>query len=129
MYALPYPSESRLKELLTEEVEEEKLRSAYSDRIARLVAGQGKAFRRDTVNLLMSHLYVLGGMETESERPIQVGGAYTVDTAALCAEHLQYAALGHLHRPQNLKAPLPSAIPVRLWLTASRKRARPNRSL
>jgi exonuclease SbcD len=32
-----------------------------------------------------------------------VGGAYTVDTAALCA-NAQYVALGHLHRPQQLKA-------------------------
>lgn len=54
----------------------------------------------------MSHLYVLGGLETESERPIQVGGAYTVDTTALTAG-AQYVALGHLHRPQNVKAASP----------------------
>jgi exonuclease SbcD len=49
----------------------------------------------------MSHLYVLGGAESDSERPIQVGGAYTVDPSALrCGA--QYVALGHLHRPQRV---------------------------
>ncbi|KIL38289.1 nuclease SbcCD subunit D [Gordoniibacillus kamchatkensis] len=104
MYALPYPSESRLGELLEDEASEEALRSAYSERIARLVAREAAAFRPDSVNLLMSHLYVLGGAESDSERPIQVGGAYTVDTSALCAG-AQYVALGHLHRPQTVKAP------------------------
>lgn len=103
LYALPYPSESRLGELLEDRIEEEALRSAYSDKVARLVARQAANFRPDTVNLIMSHVYVLGGKESESERPIQVGGAYTVDTSALCAG-AQYVALGHLHRPQVVKA-------------------------
>lgn len=103
LFALPYPSESRLRELLAEEADELSLRSAYSQRIAQLVARQASEFTARTVNLIMSHLYVLGGAESESERPIQVGGAYTVDTAALCA-NAQYVALGHLHRPQQLKA-------------------------
>ena len=61
----------------------------------------GAAFRGDTVNLAMSHLYVLGGLETDSERPIQIGGAYTVDPSALRIG-AQYVALGHLHRPQRV---------------------------
>jgi exonuclease SbcD len=103
LFALPYPSESRLRELLAEEADEAGLRGAYSQRIAQLVDRQAAEFTSRTVNLIMSHLYVLGGAESESERPIQVGGAYTVDTAALCA-NAQYVALGHLHRPQQLKA-------------------------
>lgn len=103
LFSLPYPSESRLKELLTEEAEEELLRAAYSDRVKYIVGRQKEHFRPDTVNLLMSHIYVLGGAESESERPIQVGGAYTVDTEALAAG-AQYVALGHLHRPQFIKA-------------------------
>lgn len=107
LYALPYPSESRLGELLSGEAEEEALRSAYSKRIGELVRQACGAFRKDTVNLLMSHLYVTGGAESEgSERPIQVGGAYTVEASALCAG-ADYIALGHLHRPQMIKAPAP----------------------
>ncbi|MNV49796.1 Nuclease SbcCD subunit D [compost metagenome] len=59
-------------------------------------------FSPRTVNLAMSHIYVLGGVESDSERPIQVGGAYTVDPSALACG-AQYTALGHLHRPQKVK--------------------------
>ncbi|WP_261305708.1 exonuclease SbcCD subunit D [Paenibacillus andongensis] len=106
LIALPYPSESRLKELLSDVAEEEILRSKYSERVGALIRKQAASFEAGTVNLIMSHLYVLGGHETESERPIQVGGAYTVDTNALTAG-AQYVALGHLHRPQNVKAASP----------------------
>ncbi len=100
LFALPYPSESRLRELLTDEADEAVLRAAYSDRVRHIAMEQAKHFGPQTVNLLMSHLYVLGGKETESERPIQVGGAYTVDASAL-EVGARYAALGHLHRPQQ----------------------------
>jgi DNA repair protein SbcD/Mre11 len=103
---LPYPSESRLKELLTDELDQETLRGAYSERVAALMQRQAEQFRADTVNLAMSHLYVLGGYESDSERPIQVGGAYTVDPSAF-AVGAQYTALGHLHRPQEVKASSP----------------------
>ncbi|MFB9325491.1 exonuclease SbcCD subunit D [Paenibacillus aurantiacus] len=98
--ALPYPSESRLRELLSEETDEAALRSAYSERVGRLMTRLAGHYRPDTVNLAMSHIYVLGGLETDSERPIQVGGAYTVDPSALRVG-AQYVALGHLHRPQQ----------------------------
>lgn len=104
LFSLPYPSESRLKELLTENVDEELLRSAYSERIAHILREQSQHFSNETINLVMSHLFVLGGAETDSERPIQVGGAYTVDTKAFDVR-AHYTALGHLHRPQTIKAP------------------------
>ncbi len=99
---LSYPSEARLNELLTEENEENTVRRAYSERVGRLMRQLGSGFRSDTVNLAMSHIYVLGGVETDSERPIQVGGAYTVDPSALDTG-AQYTALGHLHRAQAVK--------------------------
>lgn len=110
--ALPYPSEARLQQLLSQGNEEEQIRSAYSARVGELFAMQAQSFRADTVNLIMSHLYVLGGQESESERPIQVGGAYTVHpnaflTAELASLNPQYVALGHLHRPQYVKSELP----------------------
>ncbi|MDK8181001.1 exonuclease SbcCD subunit D [Paenibacillus sp. UMB4589-SE434] len=108
--ALSYPSESRLKQLLSVDNDEESIRTAYSARVGQLLAKQAQAYRNDSVNLMMSHLYVLGGKESESERPIQVGGAYTVDPSAfdVCSEsgsRAQYTALGHLHRPQRVKGP------------------------
>lgn len=100
--ALPYPSEARLSELLAEDGDERELRLAYSAKVGRLMRQLAQEFRADTVNLAMSHIYVLGGVESDSERPIQVGGAYTVDPSSLDVG-AQYTALGHLHRPQLVK--------------------------
>lgn len=100
--ALPYPSEARLGELLAGESGEDELRLAYSARVGRLMKLLGREFTPQTVNLAMSHIYVLGGVESDSERPIQVGGAYTVDPSALSCG-AQYTALGHLHRAQRVK--------------------------
>jgi len=100
--ALPYPSEARLSELLAGDADESELRLAYSAKVGILMRQLAGAFRPDTVNLAMSHIYVLGGVESDSERPIQVGGAYTVDPSALDIG-AQYTALGHLHRPQAVK--------------------------
>lgn len=100
--ALPYPSESRLNELLAADGDENELRRAYSERVGMLMKMMAQGFSSETVNLAMSHIYVLGGVESDSERPIQVGGAYTVDPSAL-AVGACYTALGHLHRPQAVK--------------------------
>jgi exonuclease SbcD len=48
----------------------------------------------------VAHAFVSGGQVSESERPLSVGGAGTVD--ARLFEGLSYTALGHLHRPQSL---------------------------
>ncbi|OMD64539.1 exonuclease sbcCD subunit D [Paenibacillus odorifer] len=100
--ALPYPSEARLGELLAGDSGEEELRLAYSARVGKLMQLLGREFTPQTVNLAMSHIYVLGGVESDSERPIQVGGAYTVDPSALSCG-AQYTGLGHLHRAQRVK--------------------------
>lgn len=100
--ALPYPSESRLKELISESFTQEQMQQAFSQRIADLLAELGQKFRDDTVNLVTSHLFVMGGKESDSERPIQIGGALTVTPDAFPA-NAHYVALGHLHRLQKLR--------------------------
>lgn len=97
--ALPYPSESRLAEVLSESHEELMLRDKYDQRIQGIFEQMSKAFTPETINIAMSHIYVTGGSSTDSERPIEVGGAYTVAATSL-PEAAQYVALGHLHRPQ-----------------------------
>ncbi|AFM39292.1 Exodeoxyribonuclease I subunit D [Desulfosporosinus acidiphilus SJ4] len=102
---LPYPSESRLNEVLNSSLDEESLRQDYSKRVQELFALFGQAFRPEAVNLAMSHLFVRGGMQSESERPIQLGSAPTVEVEAMPAG-AQYVALGHLHRAQVVKGTL-----------------------
>jgi len=106
--ALPYPSEARLNEILTQTVGEAELQVAYSARVGRWFSDRVGLYRPDVVRLAASHIYVTGGVEsTESERPIQMGGACTVDGHAL-PTGAHYVALGHLHRPQVVKS-APSA--------------------
>ena len=101
--AMPYPSESRLEELLTDKADEGELQKAYSERIGSIFSELSGKFREDTVNLIISHLFILGGSTSDSERTLQVGGAMTVDPAVL-PEKAHYVALGHLHRPQQIRS-------------------------
>lgn len=99
--ALPYPSEARMKEIFTLSQEEHVLQQAYEERVRYLFNQLSRSFSMNSVNVVMSHLFVAGGRETDSERPIQVGGAYTVSPDVFPSS-AQYVALGHLHRPQAM---------------------------
>ena len=48
--------------------------------------------------ILVSHSFVTGGDESESERPLSVGGIQTVDASLF--SWADYTALGHLHKQQ-----------------------------
>ncbi len=105
---LPYPSESRLEELLSQQADEGILQKAYSEKIGSIFSSLGQKFWDDTVNLAVGHLFIRGGKESESERTLQIGGALTVDPGVLPAK-AHFVALGHLHRPQEIKgAPCPA---------------------
>ena len=105
---LPYPSESRLDQVLSGVSDEGKLQRAYSDKVGEIFGELSSNFRDDTVNLVVSHLFLKGGKESESERVLQVGGALTVDPSVIPSK-AHYAAFGHLHRPQRVKnAPCPA---------------------
>ncbi len=51
-------------------------------------------------SVCVAHCFVAGGEESESERPLSVGGAGSVPKSVF--EGFTYTALGHLHRPQRL---------------------------
>lgn len=99
---MPYPSESRLEELLSLEADEGILQRAYSDKIGSIFSTLGAKFRDDTVNLIVAHLFLLGGSTSDSERTLQVGGAMTVNPGIMPGK-THFAALGHLHRPQEIR--------------------------
>ncbi|MCW2700078.1 MAG: sbcD [Blastococcus sp.] len=56
--------------------------------------------RPDTRSVVLAHAFVGGGVPSESERDICVGGVDLVPAAVF--EEVDYVALGHLHRPQTL---------------------------
>lgn len=51
-------------------------------------------------NVLVAHAFVAGGSESDSERPLSVGGSGMV--AADTFDGFDFVALGHLHRPQTV---------------------------
>jgi exonuclease SbcD len=82
----------------------------YNQRVRSFLEGAARRFIPGTANIVASHLYVDGGSGCESERQIQVGGAYTVDVASFPPEST-YVGLGHLHREQEMRGR--DDIPVR----------------
>ncbi|MEM6987406.1 MAG: exonuclease SbcCD subunit D [Pseudomonadota bacterium] len=50
--------------------------------------------------VVVAHAFVDGGDASESERPLSIGGSDRVDAGHFSA--FNYAALGHLHRPQSV---------------------------
>ncbi|PKH68998.1 exonuclease sbcCD subunit D [Flavobacterium sp. ALD4] len=99
----PYANESRLKRYLGAENKEEQLNQLLQDSWASLA---DKYCDTKGVNILTTHLYMLkrGGEileEPDGEKPLRIGNADIVYTD--CIPHqIQYTALGHLHRFQNV---------------------------
>lgn len=97
---VPYPSEKRLNEVLYHEMEEAEERAAtYGERIRQLFDQLKVHYRKDTINLVASHLFAMNSEESGSERSIQLGGSYIVSGDCF-PEEAQYIALGHVHKMQ-----------------------------
>lgn len=70
--------------------------------ISRRMARQDQTAVHEGRSVAVVHAFLTGGQASESERPLSVGG-----TGAVSTEHFDgfnYVALGHLHRPQQMKA-------------------------
>jgi len=77
----------------------------YSDRLRLLIERLCEPFGADTVNLLTTHAFVLGGQAGGGERPAHLVEEYAI-TAQSFPVTIGYGALGHLHRPQSVRHPL-----------------------
>lgn len=91
--ALPYPNEARLKEEKTDE--------RYAEKVARWIARGQSAREEGTPCILLTHLFAAGGVTSESERDIELGGARIVPVDVFPAD--VFTALGHLHKRQRLR--------------------------
>lgn len=100
---LPYPTEKSLNEIIFEGQEGLENQNEFSNKVKEILNDLSKNFKNDTINIIVSHLFVKGGIETDSERKIQsIGGTYAID-ASVFPEDADYVALGHLHRSQRVK--------------------------
>ncbi|HKT03412.1 MAG TPA: exonuclease SbcCD subunit D [Rugosimonospora sp.] len=78
----------------------------YADHLGRLLAALCEGFRGDTVNLVTTHLTVVGAKTGGGERDAHTIHAYAVPATVFPAA-AHYVALGHLHRPQAVPGPCP----------------------
>jgi exonuclease SbcD len=92
IFPVPYLEPARVRQLLGDpEVVDQQTAMA---RVIRDIRDRATSDRV----VVMGHAFVTGGETSESERPLAIGGAETIDASVF--EGLTYVALGHLHRPQ-----------------------------
>ena len=91
-YGIPYNDPETVRNLFAEDV------ASYDEAHTYLV-DQIKGVKRDDIpSVLISHCFLNGAEESESERPLSIGGADRVSYGP-CTD-FDYVALGHLHSPQ-----------------------------
>lgn len=92
---------------------EGKVISTYEDRLAALRMGIADVYQRaeeackkhypNIPALAMGHLFAAGAETSDSERDIQIGNQAAVTSDAF-GMFFNYVALGHIHKPQRVKA-------------------------
>lgn len=89
---LPYPNEARFKE--------EKSDLPYVEQMKKWM-DEGEAGNGEKLpSVFMAHIFVAGGICSDSEREIDLGGARAIPIEAL--PNSDYIALGHLHKKQHM---------------------------
>lgn len=99
VYPIPYLEPDLVREPLgADERTHAAAMRAATERVRADLAAQRAAGGDPGPVVVMAHAFVAGGMPSESERDLAVGGASTVPAAAF--DGADYVALGHLHGPQ-----------------------------
>lgn len=80
----------------------------YARKIQAILGTLTKDFGGDTVNIVTTHCTVLGGRRGGGEREVQTLLGYELPTQVF-PSNAHYAALGHLHRYQEIDGPCPIA--------------------
>lgn len=92
IFGLPYAGPNRVRQVLAAEV------STHEHAMASLLAQVEQAREPDRPTIVVAHCFVDGGEESESERPLSLGGADKISAGLF--RHFDYVALGHLHGRQ-----------------------------
>jgi exonuclease SbcD len=105
--ALPFASPGAWVSALDLAGEEASARTKYARMFERAALDLSGAFRRDAVNLFMAHTHIEGALFGESERRVHIGEDWAASPEALPSK-ASYIALGHIHKPQKVDAPVPA---------------------
>lgn len=126
--AIPYLRDPDLRSA-NEEIGYENRVEAVREGIARVfrhVAEAGAHHFPDVPAIAMGHLFAAGASTSESERDIQIGNEASFE-ASRFGHYFKYVALGHIHRPQRVRAEVPvfysgSPLPLSFSEREDRKR-------
>lgn len=102
---LPYPSESRLGYKLDYRDDSKSNQDKYNEIIRDHLENLAGNFSPVEINICVSHIFVMGGEPSESERSVELGGSYLINSSSLPSD-ADYIALGHLHKNQKVSEKL-----------------------
>lgn len=94
-YLVPYAEPGVVRQLL----EDDSIHS-HQEAMKRMIGKIEETLNPNEPNVLVGHAFVLGGVQSDSERILSVGGSGCV--GAELFEPFSYTALGHLHSPDAI---------------------------
>ena len=92
-YSIPYADPATVRDVFNNEVR------THDEAMAFLCEQIREHNPRGRRTVVISHCFLAGGEESESERPLTVGGVANVSPKHF--KDFTYSALGHLHAPQH----------------------------
>ncbi|EGQ9193089.1 TPA: exonuclease SbcCD subunit D [Vibrio parahaemolyticus] len=92
-YGMPYNDPEQVRYVYKEPM------STHDEAHKLLAEKITEQFQSEHRNILISHCFVDGAIESESERPLSIGGSDRVSHEHFL--NFDYVALGHLHQPQK----------------------------
>jgi exonuclease SbcD len=107
---LPFVPERRVVDACMVMDAEHRWFEAYGKRIEDILAALVKGLPATRVSIVLAHLLVDGARVGTGERELHLGQVYGVNPQQLPSA-VQYIALGHLHRPQEVLAPAKTRYP------------------
>lgn len=103
--ALAWPTERLLAPLVDPASgEHDQQKMTWADRVGRLIEILCEKMPKTGPRIFVSHLMVNGSIVSCTERPMSITDTYAISGQAFPA-YLNYAALGHVHKPQAVSAP------------------------
>lgn len=98
---LPWVAERMLYSAADLMRDQEEPYKEYAEELPRLIGALCAELDPSAVTLFAGHLFVSGAAVGDGERELTIGQIFAINAAALPTT-VQYIALGHIHRPQNV---------------------------
>lgn len=102
IYCVPFVAERRFGDAADLFADPAALSAGYDEKMGVIMRTMGEAFTPERVNVVMGHLFVDGARVGGGEREITIGRNYAVSPAHIPSK-AAYVALGHIHRPQQMR--------------------------